>query len=41
MNANPATVAKILTEVFSQQIFIDGFVHCDPHPVRLYIYSVY
>lgn len=27
-------VAELLTTVFSKQIFIDGFVHCDPHPGR-------
>lgn len=26
------TAANIVTEVFSEQIFIHGNVHCDPHP---------
>ncbi len=37
MNADPSYVAKLLTEVFSQQIFIDGFVHCDPHPGNMLV----
>eukprot|EP01104_Vermistella_antarctica_P009731 TRINITY_DN2521_c0_g1_i2.p1 TRINITY_DN2521_c0_g1~~TRINITY_DN2521_c0_g1_i2.p1 ORF type:complete len:660 (+),score=142.57 TRINITY_DN2521_c0_g1_i2:169-2148(+) len=28
----PAQVATALTRVFSRQIFVHGFVHCDPHP---------
>ena len=28
----PADVAQIMLEVFSDMIFVHGFVHCDPHP---------
>jgi len=32
MGLSTRKVAELLTTVFSKQIFIDGFVHCDPHP---------
>ena len=25
-------VAKLLSSVFNEQVFLEGFVHCDPHP---------
>jgi aarF domain-containing kinase len=25
-------VTKSMIEIFSHQIFVSGFVHCDPHP---------
>jgi hypothetical protein len=32
MGLSTQKVAELLTTVFSKQIFLDGFVHCDPHP---------
>lgn len=32
LSANASQVAKLLAEVFCEQTFINGFVHCDPHP---------
>ncbi len=32
MGVSVHKVAELLTTVFCKQIFIDGFVHCDPHP---------
>ncbi len=31
----PADVARLLMEVFSEQMFVHGFIHCDPHPGML------
>lgn len=28
---NPADVAALVHDTYSKQIFVDGFVHCDPH----------
>ncbi|GJQ10648.1 hypothetical protein GpartN1_g2439.t1 [Galdieria partita] len=28
---SPADVSRIVSEVFNEQIFLHGFVHCDPH----------
>ena len=32
IDADPAYVAQLLCEVFSTQIFLQGYIHCDPHP---------
>jgi aarF domain-containing kinase len=37
LGVSVAKVAALLTKVFSQQIFLDGFVHCDPHPGNILI----
>jgi aarF domain-containing kinase len=37
MGVDPNQVSKILTETYGKQIFLDGFVHCDPHPVCLHL----
>ncbi|KAI8997334.1 ABC1 family-domain-containing protein [Pilobolus umbonatus] len=34
---NPQEVSRELTRIFSEMIFIHGFVHCDPHPGNVYI----
>ncbi|XP_065850355.1 uncharacterized protein [Euphorbia lathyris] len=34
---NPIKVAKALVEVFSEMIFIHGFVHGDPHPGNILV----
>ncbi|EGD72100.1 atypical/ABC1/ABC1-B protein kinase [Salpingoeca rosetta] len=34
---NLTTVSRIVTELFSEQIFIHGLVHCDPHPGNLLV----
>ena len=28
---------KTVIECFAEQIFISGFVHCDPHPGKLLV----
>lgn len=33
----PSHVARILCEVFSEMVFIHGFVHCDPHPGNIFV----
>ena len=30
-------VARLLAEVFSEQMFCTGFLHCDPHPGNLLV----
>ncbi|KAL0485542.1 aarF domain-containing protein kinase [Acrasis kona] len=37
MDISPTTVSTLLAKVFSQQIFLDGFVHCDPHPGNILV----
>ncbi|ELR19694.1 Hypothetical protein ACA1_199780, partial [Acanthamoeba castellanii str. Neff] len=37
MGLSTHKVAELLTTVFSKQIFLDGFVHCDPHPGNVLI----
>jgi len=32
LGLQPGDVAHLITEVISDQIFVHGFVHCDPHP---------
>ena len=34
---NLTTVSRIVTELFSEQIFLHGLVHCDPHPGNLLV----
>lgn len=34
---DPHKVSERLTKVFSEMIFINGFVHCDPHPGNIFI----
>ena len=29
---NPRDVAKLISRVFNSQVFLDAWVHCDPHP---------
>lgn len=36
-NIDPGQVAALITRVFSEMIFLHGFVHCDPHPGNLLI----
>lgn len=38
MNLSAVEVSRILSEVFSEQVFRFGFVHCDPHPYAAYYY---
>ncbi|KAJ0987546.1 hypothetical protein J5N97_005902 [Dioscorea zingiberensis] len=37
---NPLKVAKALMDVFSEMIFVHGFVHGDPHPGNILVYPV-
>lgn len=34
-NLNPESLIRTCIETFAEQIFITGFVHCDPHPGNL------
>jgi aarF domain-containing kinase len=34
---NKHDIAKLIASVFNEQVFIEGFVHCDPHPANLMI----
>ncbi|KAI8642512.1 ABC1 family-domain-containing protein [Parasitella parasitica] len=36
-NIDPKQVSAELTRVFSEMIFLHGFVHCDPHPGNVFI----
>mmetsp|Transcript_33258 Transcript_33258/g.53936 ORF Transcript_33258/g.53936 Transcript_33258/m.53936 type:complete len:575 (+) Transcript_33258:2061-3785(+) len=37
IKADPVRVAQVLMDVFSRMIFVEGFVHCDPHPGNLFV----
>jgi aarF domain-containing kinase len=37
LQADAAQVSQLLTEVFCEQIFLNGFVHCDPHPGNILV----
>eukprot|EP00761_Pharyngomonas_kirbyi_P001565 gb/GECH01001569.1/.p1 GENE.gb/GECH01001569.1/~~gb/GECH01001569.1/.p1 ORF type:complete len:767 (+),score=166.01 gb/GECH01001569.1/:1-2301(+) len=37
IGANPFWASRVLSEVFSAQIFIHGFIHCDPHPGNILV----
>ena len=30
-------IARLLSTAFAKQIFIHGFVHCDPHPGNIFV----
>lgn len=34
---NPADVAALVSRVFSSQMFLHGFVHCDPHSANILV----
>jgi len=34
-NLSPSEVAKLVASVFNSQVFLSGFVHCDPHPANV------
>jgi aarF domain-containing kinase len=36
-NIDPYEVSARLAQIFSEMIFIHGFVHCDPHPGNVFI----
>jgi aarF domain-containing kinase len=40
LNVNASQVAQLLSEVFCEQIFIHGFVHCDPHPGNIRVRKI-
>lgn len=40
MGLQPADVARIVSEVFAEQIFLNGFVHCDPHPANVLVRAI-
>lgn len=33
----PKDVARLISQVFHAQVFLDAFVHCDPHPANVLI----
>ncbi|KAF9296288.1 hypothetical protein BGZ88_000248 [Linnemannia elongata] len=37
MNLSPKKVMESVVDVFAHQIFISGFVHCDPHPGNILV----
>ena len=37
LGLRPSDVAKIVSTTFCEQIYIHGFVHCDPHPANLLV----
>lgn len=39
MNLPHDEVAKLVSQVFTKMIFLDGFVHCDPHAANVLIRS--
>ncbi|KAJ3178340.1 putative aarF domain-containing protein kinase 1 [Geranomyces variabilis] len=36
-NVDPKAVSRELSEIYSEMIFITGFVHCDPHPGNVFV----
>jgi aarF domain-containing kinase len=34
---NPREVARLMSEIFCEMVFVHGFVHCDPHPGNLLV----
>ncbi|TPX62339.1 hypothetical protein PhCBS80983_g00540 [Powellomyces hirtus] len=36
-NINPEEVSRELSKVYSEMIFVHGFVHCDPHPGNVFV----
>lgn len=38
-NINPNLVTDRLSQVFSEMIFVNGYVHCDPHPGKIQIFG--
>lgn len=36
-NISPAEVSKKLGELYSQMIFVNGYVHSDPHPGNILV----
>ncbi|KAG8188058.1 hypothetical protein JTE90_009931 [Oedothorax gibbosus] len=38
-NISPAEVSRKLGELYSQMIFVQGYVHCDPHPGNILVHK--
>ncbi|KAJ3158162.1 putative aarF domain-containing protein kinase 1 [Geranomyces michiganensis] len=36
-NVDPKAVSQELSEIYSEMIFVTGFVHCDPHPGNVFV----
>ncbi|ORX68583.1 ABC1-domain-containing protein [Linderina pennispora] len=36
-NIDPAEVSKQIGRVFAEMTFVDGFLHCDPHPGNMFV----
>ncbi|KAI8996789.1 ABC1 family-domain-containing protein [Pilobolus umbonatus] len=36
-NIDPSQVSAEITKIFSKMMFLDGFLHCDPHPGNMLI----
>lgn len=37
LGLEPTHVARLVCQVFSEMMFVHGFVHCDPHPGNLFV----
>jgi len=37
LGLNRIEIAQKLSKVFAQQIFLNGFVHADPHPGNIFV----
>jgi len=37
LKIDPVSVSKHLISLFSEMMFIKGFVHCDPHPGNIFV----
>ena len=37
LGIDPSTVGAVLSQAFTEQIFVHGFVHCDPHPGNILV----
>lgn len=37
---NTTNILKTVIDCFAEQIFISGFVHCDPHPGNIFVRKV-
>lgn len=37
---NPRRISEMITRLYSQMIFLHGFVHCDPHPGNIFVRKI-
>ena len=36
---SPSDISKLVSSVFNSQVFLSGWVHCDPHPANVLLRS--